>query len=39
MMLFAHELQKKGRRADTTVVTDEPQEESTPLTLSSGTSR
>ena len=39
MMLFAHELQKKGRRADTTVVTDELQEESTPLTLSSGTSR
>jgi len=36
VMLFVHELQKKGRKLEADAVEDEPMEASTPLTLSSG---
>ena len=39
VMLFAHELQKKGRRLEATEVGDEPMESSPSLTLSSGISQ
>ena len=39
VMLFAHELQKKGRRLEATEVGDEPMEASPSLTLSSGISQ